>query len=108
LGYLVLYLPEVNRALWQSASHAAHLAGAAVSGHRYAQATADAAGVALALMSIAGSLYVTVGLVRRAVAIGRRWSAGQPKRRFLAFLIGLACVVPLSVIWVVQGEFTDW
>jgi putative peptide zinc metalloprotease protein len=108
LGYLMLHLPEVNRALWQSASHAAHLAGGALAGRRYAEATADALGVGLALMSIIGSLYVTVGLVRRAVAIGRRWSAGRPRRRFLAVLAGLACVVPLSVIWLVQGQFSDW
>jgi putative peptide zinc metalloprotease protein len=108
MGYLVLHLPEVNRALWQSASHAAHLAGGALAGHRYAAATADAMGVALALMSIAGSLYIAVGLVRRAVAIGHRWSAGRPKRRFVALLAGLACAVPLSVIWLVQGQFSDW
>lgn len=108
MGYLVLHLPEVNRALWQSASHAAHLAGAALAGHRYAAATADAMGVALALMSIAGSLYIAVGLVRRAIAIGHRWSAGRPRRRFLAFVAGLACVVPLSVVWLVQGQFSDW
>ncbi len=108
MGYLVLYLPEVNRALWHSASHAAHLAGGALAGRRYAAATADAAGVALALMSIAGSLYIAAGLVRRAVAIGQRWSAGRPGRRFLALLAGLLCLVPLSVVWLVQGEFSDW
>ena len=67
-----------------------------------------ALGVGLALLSIAGSLYITVGLVRRAVASGRRWSAGRPRRRVLALLAALACVVPLSVIWLVQGEFSDW
>ena len=106
MGYLVLRLPEVNRALWQSAGHAAHLAGGALAGHQYAAATADAMGVALALMSIAGSLYIAVGLVRRAVAIGHRWSA-RPRRRFLALLAGLACVVLLSVVWLVQGQFSD-
>ena len=108
MGYLMVYLPEFNRALWHSASHAAHLAGTALAGHRYAAATADALGVGLALLSIAGSLYIAVGLVRRAVASGRRWSAGRPRRRVLALLAGLACVVPLSIIWLVQGEFSDW
>jgi putative peptide zinc metalloprotease protein len=108
MGYLLLHLPEVNRALWQSASHAAHLAAGALATHQYATATADAIGVLLALVSIAGSLYVTVGLVRRAVAIGRRWSAGRPRRRFLAFFVGLACAVILSVVWLVQGQFSDW
>jgi putative peptide zinc metalloprotease protein len=108
MGYLLAYLPEINRGLWHSASHTAYLTGAAVGGHRYAMAAADAIGVALALMSIAGSLYVVVGLVRRSVAIGLRWSAGRPRRRVLALLAAAACVVPLSVIWLVQGEFSDW
>ena len=104
----MVYLPDINRALWHSASHTAHLAGAAVSGHKYATAAADAIGVGLVLMSIAGSLYVVVGLVRRAVAFGRRWSAGRPRRRLVAFLVGLGCAVSLSVIWLVQGEFNGW
>jgi putative peptide zinc metalloprotease protein len=108
MGYLMVYLPDINRALWHSASHTAHLAGAAVSGHRYATAATDTIGVGLVLMSIAGSLYVVVGLVRRAVAFGRRWSAGRPGRRLAAFLVGLGCAVSLSVIWLVQGEFSDW
>jgi putative peptide zinc metalloprotease protein len=108
MAYLMVYLPDINRALWHSASHTAHLAGVAVSGHRYASAAADAIGVGLVLMSIAGSLYVAVGLVRRAVAFGRRWSAGRPRRRLAAFFVGLAAVVSLSVVWLVQGEFSDW
>jgi putative peptide zinc metalloprotease protein len=108
MGYLMVYLPEINRALWHSASQTAHLAGVAVSGHRYATAAADAIGVGLVLMSIVGSLYVVVGLVRRSVAFGRRWSAGRPRRRVAAFFVGLACAVSLSVVWLVQGEFSDW
>src|SRR6202035_3063903 len=50
MGYLMLHLPEVNRALWQSASHAARLAGGALAGHRYAHATADGLGLTLALL----------------------------------------------------------
>ncbi len=108
LGYLLLHLPEINRALWQSASHAAHLAVGAFVGHRYAAATADSLGVALALMSVAGSLYVVTGMARRAVATGLRWSAGRPRRRFLAVLAGAACAIPLTIIWLVQGQFSDW
>ena len=63
---------------------------------------------ALALVSIAGSLYVTVGLVRRAVAFGRALVGRPPRRRLLALLAGVACAVPLSVIWLVQGQFSDW
>ena len=108
LGYLVLHLPEVNRALWQSASHAARLGGGALAGHRYAQATADGLGLTLALLSIAGMLYVVWGLVRRAVAFGRRWSAGRPRRRLIVVLAGVVCAVPLSLFWLVQGQFSDW
>jgi putative peptide zinc metalloprotease protein len=108
LGYLMAFLPEINRALWHSASHAAYLTGAAAGRHQYAMAAADAIGAALALMSIAGSAYVAVGLVRRIAALGRRWSAGQPRRRLLALLAAAACVVPLSVIWLARGEFSDW
>jgi putative peptide zinc metalloprotease protein len=108
LGYLVLHLPEINRALWQSASHAARLGGGALAGHRYAEATADGLGLALALLSIAGMLYVMWGLARRAVAFGRRWSAGRPRRRLLVVLAGVVCAVPLSVFWLVQGQFSDW
>ena len=108
MGSLMVYLPAINRALWQSATHAASLAGGAIDGRRYAAATVDAIGVGLALLSIAGSLYVAVRLARRAVAVGLRWSAGRPRRRLLALLAAVACVVPLSVIWLVQGEFSDW
>jgi putative peptide zinc metalloprotease protein len=108
LGYLVLRLPEVNRALWLSASHAARLAAEAFSGHRYAAAAADAVGVALALASMAGSLYVATGMVRRAFAAGRRWSAGNRARRLLAVLLAAACAVPLAIIWLVGGQFSDW
>jgi putative peptide zinc metalloprotease protein len=108
LGYLLLYLPDVNRALWQSASHAARLTTGALAGHRYAAAATDAIGVALTLASIGGSLYVAGGLVRRAVVTGLRWSAGRPARRLLALLVAAACAIPLTLIWLVQGQFTDW
>ncbi len=108
MGYLMVYLPDINRALWHSASHSAHLAGTALSGHRYATAAADAIGIGLVVMSIAGSLYVVVGLLRRAVAFGQRWSAGRPRRRLVTFLVALVGAVSLSVIWLVQGEFSDW
>ena len=84
LGYLLLHLPEVNRALWRSASLQAHLMTAAVAGHRYAVAAVDAIGVALVTLSIAGSLYIATGLARR---IDRPWPA----------LVGLP--VPPAASW---------
>src|ERR1700722_117628 len=74
LGYLLLYLPAINRALWHSASTSAHLMTTAVAGHRYTVAAADAIGVALAALSLAGSLYVVTGLVRRLTIVGLRRS----------------------------------
>lgn len=108
LGDLLFHLPEVNRALWQSASHAAHLTAGAYAGHQYAAATEDAAGVALALASIAGALYVAAGMARRCAAAALRWSAGRPRRRALALLAAAACAVPLALYWLLDGQFTDW
>jgi putative peptide zinc metalloprotease protein len=108
LGYLLLHLPEVNRALWHSASHAGHLAGVAFAARRYAAAAAAAAGAALALTSVAGSLYVAAGLARRAVAKALRWSAGSRKRRCLAVAAIAACAAPLILYWLLDGQLSDW
>lgn len=108
IGYLVLYLPAVNRALWRSASLQAHLMTAAVHGHRYAMAAVDAIGIALVTLSLAGSLYVVTGLARRLTALGRRWSAGRPSRRLLAGAAGLAVMAGLAAFWILQGQFRGW
>jgi putative peptide zinc metalloprotease protein len=108
IGYLVLYLPAVNRALWNSASLQAHLMTAAVHGHRYAMAAVDAVGIALVTLSLAGSLYVVAGLARRLTALARRWSAGRPARRLLAGAAGLAALAGLAAFWILQGQFRGW
>ena len=108
MGYLLLYLPAVNRALWNSASLQAHLMTAAVHGHRYAMAAVDAIGIALMTLSLAGSLYVVTGLARRLTALGLRWSAGRPARRLLAGAAGLAVLAGLAAFWTLQGEFRAW
>ena len=108
IGYLVLYLPAVDRALWRSASLQAHLMTAAVHGHRYAMAAVDAIGIALVTLSLAGSLYVVTGLARRLTALGRRWSAGRPARRLLAGAAGLAALAGLAAFWTLQGQFRGW
>jgi putative peptide zinc metalloprotease protein len=108
LGFLLLFLPSANRALWHSASQAGHLAAAALTAHRYAVSAVDALGAVLAVVSIAGMLYVTAGLLRRAVSLGARWSAGRPGRRVAAVLAGIACAGPLALFWLVQGELRDW
>jgi putative peptide zinc metalloprotease protein len=108
LGYLLLYLPAVNRALWRSASGQAHLMTAAAAGHRYAMAAAGAIGVALVALSLAGSAYIVTGLARRAVTAARRWSAGRPARRPLAAAAGLAVLTGLAAFWILQGQFRGW
>jgi putative peptide zinc metalloprotease protein len=108
LGYLLLHLPAVNRALWRSASLQAHLMTAAAAGHRYAVAAVDAIGAALVILSLAGSLYIVTGLARRLTALGRRWSAGRPARRLLAAAAGLAVLTGLAAFWTTQGQFRGW
>jgi putative peptide zinc metalloprotease protein len=108
IGYLLLHLPQVSRALWRAASGQARLASAAVAGHGYAMAAVDAIGVALLALSLAGSLYIVIGLARRLTAAGLRWSAGDRARRLLVTAAGLACVTMLVAFWDLQGQFRGW
>jgi putative peptide zinc metalloprotease protein len=108
LGYLLLHLPEINRALWHSGSRQAHLLASALDGHRYLMATVDALGIALVALSLAGSLYILTGLARRLAVAGLRWSAGRPARGVLATVAGLAVLAALAVTWTAQGQFHGW
>jgi putative peptide zinc metalloprotease protein len=108
IGYLVLHLPQINRALWRSASRQAHLASAAAAGHGYAMAAVYAVGAALLALSLAGSLYIVIGLARRLAAAGLRWSAGHPARRLLVSVAGLAGMAALAAFWAMQGQFRGW
>ena len=108
LGYLLLKLPEINRALWRSGAHQAHLMSAALGGHRYAMAAVDAIGFVLLALSLAGSLYIVAGLTRRLTTAGVRWSAGRPRRRFLVAAAGVACLALLASFWTAQGQFRGW
>jgi putative peptide zinc metalloprotease protein len=108
LGYLLLHLPGINRALWRAGSREAHLLSLAVLGHRYAMAVIDAVGFALLVLSFAGSLYITTGLVRRLTAGGLRWSAGHRGRRLLLAVTSLACLAALAGFWTVQGQLRGW
>jgi putative peptide zinc metalloprotease protein len=108
MGYLLLRLPEIDRALWHSTRMQAHLISAAVAGHHYAVAMVDSIGVVLVALSFAGSLYVLIGLVRRVATLGRRWSADRPVRRLLATGTGLAVMAALAALWIIQGQFRGW
>jgi putative peptide zinc metalloprotease protein len=108
LGYLLMHLPEINRALWQSGSRQAHLMASALDGHRYPIAAVDALSIALVALSLAGTLYILTGLARRFAVAGLRWSAGRPARRVLAAAAGLAVLAALAVTWTAQGQFHGW
>jgi len=108
LGYLLLRLPEVNRALWRSVSMQAHLMATAAIRHDYPMAAVDAIGAVLIAFSLAGTLYIATGLARRAVTLGLRWSAGRPARRLVAAVAGLAGAATLATVWTVQGGFHGW
>jgi hypothetical protein len=71
-------------------------------------AVVDAFGIALLALSLAGSLYIVMGLARRLIAAGLRWSAGRRARRLLVAVAGLACVTVLAAFWSVQGQFRGW
>ena len=108
MGSLLLYLPQVDRALWRSVSLQGRLMTAAVGGHRYAMAAVDAIGVALVALSLAGSLYIVTGLARRLTALGRRWSVGRPVRRLVVAGAALAVMAALAAFWTIQGQFRGW
>ena len=108
IGYLVLCLPQINRALWRSTVQQARLAGASADGHHYALSALDAIGVALAALSVVGSVYIVVGLTRRAVILGLRWSADRPVRRLVVAVTAAAVAAALATFWASQGQFRGW
>jgi hypothetical protein len=59
-------------------------------------------------LSLAGSLYIIIGLARRLAITGLRWSAGHPARRLLAATAGLAVLAALAAFWGTQGQFHGW
>jgi len=108
LGYLLLHLPQINRALWHAGSHQASLMSAHLADHSYAMAALDVVGIALVTLSLAGLLYIIIGLARRLAITGLRWSAGHPARRLLAATAGLAVLAALAAFWGTQGQFHGW
>ena len=108
MGYLLLRLPAINRALWRSGTRQAHLMSSAAAGHQYAVAAVDALGVALLALSLLGSLYIVFGLARRLATLGLRWSAGRAARRLMVAAAGLASLTALAALWDLQGQFHGW
>ena len=108
MGSLLLYLPEFNRSLWLSVSNAGHLVVSDIAGRQYATAALDAIGGALAALSSVGSIYILIGLTRRAVGIVRRWTAGHPRRRLIAVAATIALVASVVLFWATHSQFSDW
>ena len=108
LGYLLLRLPDMDRALWRSANGQARQASVALAAQHYAAAAIDAIGVGLAALTAAGSLYIVVGLARRTAAVGLRWSSGRPGRRLLTVLAAAVVAASLATLWASQGQLSDW
>jgi putative peptide zinc metalloprotease protein len=108
LGYLLLRMPEVNRALWHSVSLQARLMATAAARHDYPMAAVDAIGAGLVALSLAGTLYITTGLARRIATACRRWSSGRPGRRLIAGAAMVTCAATLATVWTVQGGFHGW
>jgi putative peptide zinc metalloprotease protein len=108
MGYLLLYLPGAERALWRSARMQAHLMSAAAVGHHYAAAAVDVLSTILVILPAAGSLCIAAMLARRVAALGRRWSVGRPARRLLAAAAAVAILTGLAAFWAVQGQFAGW
>jgi hypothetical protein len=108
LGYVMLHLPQINRALWRSACTQVHLAATAGAGQHYATAAVDMIGAALVALSLAGSLYIAAGLARRVVTAGLGWSGDRLRRRVIAIAAMLACAAALAALWAVQGGFRGW
>jgi putative peptide zinc metalloprotease protein len=105
---LLLFLPDIDRALWQAASRQAHLMAESVAGHQYALAVVDLLGIALIALSVAGSLYIVIGLARRVAAVGLRWSTGRPVLRLPIGAAGAACVAALATFWAMGGQLRGW
>jgi putative peptide zinc metalloprotease protein len=108
LGYLLLRLPQINRALWLAGSRQAHLMAVHLAHHSFALAALDVVSIALVALSVAGSLYILTGLARQLATAGLRWSAGRPGRRLLASAAGLAGLAALALFWAAQGQFHGW
>jgi putative peptide zinc metalloprotease protein len=108
LGYLLLHLPAMDRALWHATATQAHAMATAIAGRHYAAAAVAAISVALAAITAAGSLYLIIILIRRAVTATPRWTARHPTRRLLAILAAAACVTALALYWTGQNQFHGW
>jgi putative peptide zinc metalloprotease protein len=106
LGYLLLHLPAIDRALWHAAAAQARATAAAAG--RYPAAAVAAISVTLAAGTGGGSLYLIAATARRAVTATAHWTAGHPARGLLAILAAAACLTALALYWTAQNQFHGW
>jgi putative peptide zinc metalloprotease protein len=108
LGYMLLHLPAMDRALWRSSSLQAHLMATAAAGRQYAAVGADFISILLVSLPVAGSVYIVAGLARRTGMLGLRWSAGYPRRRLLVSVAALGLLTMLTLFWIADSQFSGW
>jgi putative peptide zinc metalloprotease protein len=108
VGYLALHLPEIDRALWQSCALQAHLMSVSVVAHHYVMVGIDALDIGLLALSMAGGLYLVIGLAKRLVMLGIRWSVGRASRGLVVAMAGLAVLTALTLFWNTHGAFHGW
>jgi putative peptide zinc metalloprotease protein len=108
LGYMLLYLPAMDRALWHSSSLQAHLMATAAAGRQYAAAGCDFISILLEALPVAGSVYVVAGLARRTATLSLRWSARHRRRRVLVCVAAVLWLALLALFWTANGQFRGW
>jgi putative peptide zinc metalloprotease protein len=108
LGYMLLHLPAMDRALWRSSSLQAHLMATAAAGRQYAAAGCDFISILLEALPVAGSVYVVAGLARRTATLSLRWSIGHRRRRVLVCVAVVLWLALLALFWTANGQFRGW
>jgi len=108
VGYLLLHLPAIDRALWHATIAQSHAAATAVAGRHYAVAAVAVISVALAAITGAGTVYLIIILIRRTATATLRWTAIHPARGLLAILAAAACAAALALYWTAQNQFHGW
>lgn len=108
IGYMLAFLPAIDRALWHSVGDQALLMNAALESHRYPAVVADGIGAFLAALSITGTLFVVTGVTGQASTLSRHWCAGRPARWAAVASIAVLAVAVLAAWWVGLGQFRGW
>jgi putative peptide zinc metalloprotease protein len=101
----VLLLPHLITSAWDSGQHLATGIPHEVSNLQVVNFGAALLQLVALVIPVAGSAFVTVKVVRMAVAKARSWSSGSMVRQALAALVGLAVVAGLVWAWWPSGQY---